>query len=463
MGRKFPKTGDAVVLGAGVSGLAAARLLLRRGWRATLLDEGSEPRLGSAGTPEAERAKTVAALREEGVSVSFGATALPAGKPALVVLSPGIPPSSRLRRAADSCGALQWSELELGWRRLECPMIAVTGSKGKSSLVKLIADTLALAGKRVAIGGNYGTPLSSVALESAALDWVVVECSSFQLEAVEMFRPDIGIVLNLSPDHLDRHGTMAAYLGTKLRLLARQRGSDVALLPAADDDDWELAATYAKVGGGRPHKSFGLSADADWRYEAGKVSAGGEWGQSLDIANSAFDNPVLGPAAAAGVAALTYAGVDAEVIQRGFAEFTPLPHRMQLVVEIDGVRYVNDSKATSFAALLAALSMTVGRVRLIAGGRLKGSDLPTGKELVTRGVIKAYLIGESAGALASEWASHLEIQACGTMEEAVASARREARPGDTVLLSPGAASYDQFTSFEERGQRFVDCVTRQKV
>jgi UDP-N-acetylmuramoylalanine--D-glutamate ligase len=346
-------------------------------------------------------------------------------------------------------------------------MIAVTGSKGKSSLVKVIADTLTLAGLRAAPGGNFGTAVCTLADERPDLDWAVIECSSFQLETVDAFRPRVGIVLNLSPDHLDRHGDMATYRDTKLRMLARQASGDTALLPAGADP-WGLREAHAKGAPRTPNAQcpapqaelFGTEPDAAWRYEPGAVVRNAPDGCRIDIAGSPFDNPILGRAAAAGVAALWHAGVAHAVISQGFKTYEPLAHRMQPVAEIDGVRYVNDSKATSLTALKAAVRMLPGRKRLIAGGRLKEKISADAKELLTAGVRKAYLIGECASAMAAAWSPELDVQICGTLEAAVECAGREAEPGETVLLSPGTASFDQFRDFQDRGNAFMALVQR---
>lgn len=442
----LPKQGHAWILGAGISGEAAARLLLGRGWRVTVIDSAAEEKIGAA----ADR------LRSAGATVLCGCARLPDVPADCAVVSPGMPADAPLRAEAACRAVPVFSELEVGARFVPCPMIAVTGSKGKSSLVKVIADTLGLAGLRAEPGGNFGTALSTLA-DGRPLDWAVVECSSFQLETVDAFRPRIGILLNLSPDHLDRHGTMERYRDTKLRMLARQEASDVALLPSGPDP-WGLRDAAGGVGLAR-RELFGVEGEATWRYEPGHVVRRMEGSDAwVDIAGSPFDNPVLGRAAAAGVAALWHAGLDDGAISRGFKTYQPLAHRMQPVAEIGGVRYVDDSKATSLTAQLAAVRMLAGPKRLIAGGRLKEKSVDTAKELLTAGVRKAYLIGECARELEAAWSPHLAVQVCGTLEAAVACAGREAEPGDTVLLSPGTASYDQFRDFQDRGNAFAALV-----
>lgn len=436
------------VLGAGISGEAAALLLAHRGWAVTVLDGAPADKLADAATR----------LRPAGIVLVPETGILPPGAPGVAVVSPGLPSGAPLRVAAAQRGISLISELELGARHLRCPMVAVTGSKGKSSLVKVIADTLRLAGRKALPGGNYGTALSALADTESGLDWAVVECSSFQLEDVVDFRPRLAVFLNLSPDHLDRHGTMDAYRDIKLRLFERQDGDDVALLPSTQADGGIKATFAAKYR--RPFETFGMEANAVWQYAPGAILRRTGTPVRIDLRGSPFDNEVLGPAAAAGVAVLWHAGVAPEAISEGFRTYVPLDHRMQPVATVNGVRYVNDSKATSLTALRAAVRMVSGPVRLIAGGRLKEEMTLTAKELLTAGVEKAYLIGECAGEMAAVWSPELAVEVCGTLGVAVEHAARDAGPGDTVLLSPGTASFDQFRNFQERGTVFANLAHR---
>ena len=435
------------ILGAGTSGAAAARLLAARGCAVRVFDE-------------AEGGRAADALEAEGIPVARRAMSLPApdsGAPApLVVASPGLGPESPLRRSAVALGLDVRSELDAALPYLRCRAIAaVTGSKGKSSLVKLLADALSLGGRPAVPCGNYGTALAEVAMREPPPDVAVVECSSFQLETTRDLRPDVGVFLNLSPDHLARHGGMDGYRDAKLRLFQRQTPAETALLPASESGQ-RLLARYRELGLRGRVETFGIEPEADWRWEPGSVR--GPRGARLAIAGSYFDNAVLGPAAAAGAAALAALGLAPDVAAAALRGFEPLPHRMQLVRTLGGVRYVNDSKATSLTALRAGVQMAGGPVRLIAGGRLKEKELGDGKFLLANGVRMVYLIGESAGILSSAWCDGVPTTICGTLERAVAQAAAEARDGETVLLSPGTASFDQFHSFEERGDRFAELV-----
>ncbi len=379
---------NALVLGNGRSGQAAAALLRREGAAVTVLD---------------------------------GADAWPAfGAWDLCVTSPGVPIGHPWQRAARAAGVHVVSELQLGaerWRARGGRMLAVTGSKGKSSVVKLVADALRLAGTPAVPCGNYGTPLCEVVCGGAdpRRAWAVVEVSSFQLETTDL-PPDAfaaAALLNLQEDHLDRHGSAAVYHALKRRL---------------------LAMTPLPVDG-----SGAAPAPADARLLAG----------------SYFDNPVLRPNGLCAVALLRAAGLDDARIAAGFAAFTPLPHRMQVVLERAGVTWVDDSKATSLAALAAGVAMCPGPVRLVAGGLPKGDDPKSVIPRLRSGVKKVYLIGRCAQQFSDAWQSAVPCELCGTLGRAVEAARRDARPGETVLLSPGTASFDQFKSYGVRGDTFA--------
>ena len=427
------------ILGAGTSGTAAARLLAAHGIPIRILDDD----------PARADSATQRVLAEFPDVVE----APPDVSPAFAVVSPGLAPDAPLRANAAARGIPLVSELDAALPYLHCDFFAVTGSKGKSSLVKLLADALTLGGLRAVPCGNYGTALAEVALQAPPAEVAVVECSSFQLETTHSLHPSIAIFLNLSPDHLVRHGGMNGYRDAKLRIFQRQTSDDIALLPSSATGQM-LQARYREFGLRGRVATFGIEPDADWLWTPGSIN--GPSGVRLDIAGSYFDNPILGPAAAAGAAALLLHGLPADTAARAFRDFVPLPHRMQLVRTLRGVRYIDDSKATSLSALLAGVSMAGGPVRLVAGGRLKENMLEIGKELVTGGVKKAYLIGECAEKMASAWSPFLPVEVCGTMEAAVAKAAAESREGETVLLSPGTASFDQFSSFEERGNRFAE-------
>lgn len=433
----------ALVLGAGLSGEAAALLLLARGGRVTVVDGGREAPLSAA----------AARIRSAGGSVAFEVGELPADAFDVCVVSPAFAMNHPWLEACRARGLPLISELELGFCYWPGQVLAVTGSKGKSSLVKFCADTLEKAGVPASPAGNYGIPLCRLALERTDLAWAVTEVSSFQMEHTLTFKPDIAVLLNVQADHFDRHADMAEYKGLKLKMFANMDGRGCALLPAGLDDEGLLPR-------GVPCLRFGAGAGCDWTYAAHAVN--GRYGGrpvAVALAGTWFDNEILGLAAAAASAALVHAGLSAARIEEGFASFEPLAHRVQRVgVSKGGVTFVDDSKATSLAATAAALSMVAKPVRLIAGGLLKESDLESIKELLTQTTKKVYLIGHCSGQMYQAWTSAVPCEECGTLERAVDAAVRDASAGETVLLSPGTASFDQFTSYRERGERFTSRV-----
>jgi len=327
--------------------------------------------------------------------------------------------------------------------------VSVTGSNGKSTMVKLCGDILRLAGVRVELAGNYGPPLSSVVGRSTELDWVVVEASSFQLECVERYRPRVSVLMNLYPNHLDRHRTLAAYRRAKMRQFARLRPGDWAVL-----HERQFAVFRRSLADARNASwvRFGAGARADFRFDNGDVVCGGS--DRVSVRGTYFDNPVLGQAAAAAAAVAVACGVSSTFVEQAAKAFAPLPHRARLIAEGRGVRFIDDSKGTTLAALAAAVRMTEGPVRLIAGGRLKEYRLDGVKKLLASRVKAIYLIGESAARMAQAWGRDAVCRECGTLHEAVHRAWKESHAGEAILLSPGCASFDQFRGFEDRGNQF---------
>ena len=417
-----------LILGAGVSGKAAENLLRAEG-AAVFVAPATEG--GAVVERFAGEASTSA-----GSGPSAGASSL------TVVASPGIPPGDPEIVRAKELGMRVIGEMQLGVSRFKGRVIAITGSKGKSSLVKLVADTLCLAGVRAVPCGNYGLAMCGVAAMNPQPDVAVLECSSFQLEYGPMSpAPDAALLLNIMPDHLDRHGTMENYRAAKMNIFGNMRDDALRLMPE------DLTA---------PQMSTFLAPEDFTAPQAPTVPTpvGTPVGAPV---GSYFDNEILRPAAVAAVKILHWFGLSDAQISAGFAAFEPLPHRMEKVAEHAGVLFVNDSKATSLAAMLAAVRMSAKPVFLIAGGRLKEKDLPDGKILLESGVKKAYIVGECAGLMSDVWRSDLPTEVCGVMKRAVSSAFGDALAagGGTVLLSPGTASFDQYTNYEKRGEDFA--------
>lgn len=490
----------ALVLGLGVSGEAAARLLLGEGTCVTAVDYCDNTDLRN----RSEK------LEKEGAVVILGSDELPDGNFEVCIISPGVPSHSAWARTIKTRRIEILSELELGASRCECPMLAVTGSNGKSTLSKVCGEAMALAGQRVVLAGNYGLPLCAVAGRSAELDWIVLEVSSFQLERVRSFRPRVGVLLNVQPNHLDRHGDMETYMKIKARLFRRMRNAECpdslersgrsaetgakkrpeirqrrTIAPGARQGpnlprrrrglapqmrglkseirngekgdvgivlDKDLEAVKRLSRGRNRWVTFGLSEQADYRYVDGWIC------RSISVKGTIFENEVMGLTAAAAVAAIGACGFDPRAVESAIESFEPLPHRMQEILRIGGVRFVDDSKATNIAALQAALKMTQGSVRLIAGGLLKEKDLKPPKELLAQKVRKAYLIGKASEEMEVAWRDVVQCSLCVHLEKAVEAAWQEAEAGETILLSPGGASFDQFRNFEDRGEQFVRIV-----
>lgn len=437
---------SAIIIGLGASGEAAARCLLSEGARVEACDRADN---------ETTRA-AAARLKKLGAAATLGRDALPPGRFDVCVLSPGVPPGAGAAREASARGIPAISELEMGWQRRSGRVLAVTGSNGKTTFANLCAAALSAAGFKAALCGNSSAPMTEAAATAGRCEWMVVEASSFQLERVEEFAPDIGVILNLHPNHLDRHGTMDAYMAAKARMFRRMREGQTAV---AREEILESVRGLAACGA--KWLSFGPSTNADFRWQPGRLSAakaGGGGRGEIEISGSYFDNEILGPAAAAAFAALSACGLDPAAIGKSLMAFRGLPHRMRPERVVGGVRFTDDSKATNIAALCAGLRMSDTPVRLIAGGLPKESDFSPAIPLL-RGKAKAvYLIGKAAPMMAEQWREAAACVECGDLESAVSIAWRDARPGETVLLSPGCASYDQFRNFEERGVRFVEIV-----
>ena len=287
--------------------------------------------------------------------------------PDVAIISPGFSLKHPWIKDLIERGVPLLSELELGWSRRHCPVIAVTGSNGKSTVVKWITEALAQAGQTAVPCGNYGFPVCAAVMLADVPNWLVIEVSSFQLETVREFRPDIGLLLNVLSNHLDRHGNMDVYRDLKLRLFENMTEVDTAILPP------DLAYRLKN----KDASTFGAESDAEFLYQNGRVGM-------IDLRGTRFANEILGAAGAAVAAVCAACGIPSAAVEASARVFEPLPHRSALVAEIDGVKYVDDSKATNIAAMCAAVKMCAGNVHLIAGGRPKESDFSLAKDLLAR-------------------------------------------------------------------------------
>lgn len=432
-----PAPGHALVVGLGASGVAAARLLAREGWRVTVNDRAGADALGERLGQLPEGCRCV--LGDHPLALLEGLS--------LVVASPGVPWDLPLLAAARERGIEVVAEVELACRFLTAPLVGITGSNGKTTTTALTGAILEAAGWRAAVGGNIGTPAAELAVGG---DWdaVVLELSSFQLEGCAALRPRVGVLLNLSPDHLDRHPTMAAYLAAKVRLFARQRPDEWAVLNRDDAPLRGLATPSRQV-------FFSLSdRTAEAHLAGGRLVLDGAPLLPRDELPLLGDHNVANALAAALAAARL--GVPREAIAGALATFTGLPHRHQQVAAARGVRFVDDSKGTNIGATAAGLAgYPPGSIHLILGGLGKGQDFRALAPAVTGRVARAYLIGAAAEEIAAGLAGVVPCEACGTLAVAVERAFALARPGDTVLLSPACASFDQFANYADRGEQFA--------
>ena len=394
-----------LVLGLGVTGEAAALALAARGVEVVVSDRSPDADPGRlAGTGVEMR------LGTEDESVLSGVE--------LVVKSPGVPARSPVAAAASARGIPVWSEIELGWRLLPGnPVLGVTGTKGKTTTVRLLGAMFAAAGVDAVLAGNEHTPLSEVALTVEPGAWVVCELSSFQLEDVETLACDIAVLLNLEPDHLDRHGTFEAYRDAKLRIFERAR---VKIVPHGLGLD-------------------GIEFGADDPLPAEPRMPGAHNREN----------------AAAATAAARAAGLPDDAIAEALRTFAGVPHRLELVRELRGVQYVNDSKATNTAAARRGVAAYDEPLHLILGGSLKGEDFGAFAQELPANVRSIHLIGAASDELAAALdAAGRAYARDGDLATAIAHATADAQVGDVVLLSPATASFDQFRNFDERGDTF---------
>ena len=410
--------GPYLVVGLARSGVAAARVLRERGERVIGVDEGAP-----SGLEELEQAGVELHIGEDGVALVERAQT--------VIKSPGVPRQAPVIARVLQSERTVLGELELGWRLLENEVIAVTGTNGKTTTVEWIAHIHRTAGLPVAVAGNVGAALSGLVGKIAGDVTVVCEVSSFQLEDADGFAPEAGVLLNISPDHLDRHGTMQAYTAAKLRLFEHQTEDDIAVLPA----DLDIAIP-------------GRARQVRWDVtgaEAWKIGLRGR--HNLQNAMAA-------------AAVCLARGIDENAVREGLHTFTGVRHRLEEVARKEGVVYVNDSKATNLASTLVALdAFPAGVVHLIVGGQGKGQEFSALGVAVKRSCKAVYAIGADGPSIGAALAgAGVPVRECGDLEHAVIAAEQAAKRGEVVLLSPACASYDQFEDYEARGEKYRELV-----
>lgn len=439
-----------LVVGLGKSGIAAALYLRRLGARVTVSDSRSGEAL----------AKEIPALLEAGVMVETGGHGLLTfRRQDLIVISPGVPLSTPEVQQAIAFGIPLIGELELASQGLQGRVIAITGSNGKTTTTSLVGHILQHAGFETRVGGNIGLPVVELVEGSMEKTWSVLEVSSFQLETIDTFAPRIAAVLNLTPDHLDRHGSFENYAAAKARISENQTESDFLVLNAEDKPTQMVAAkTKAQIFWFSALRRIkqGAFVHADGVYFLAKE------GGTPEPVMPVIEIPLRGAHnvenVLAAVAMARLAGVLAEQVRAAVASFQAVEHRLQFVAQVRGVDYYNDSKATNVDAAAKALASFPGGVRIILGGKDKGSDYTELLPLLRERAVAVYLIGTAAEIIEQQLAGQVKLERAGTLANAVGMAAAAAQSGETVLLAPACSSFDQFENYGHRGRMFVELV-----
>ncbi len=442
-----------VVVGLGTSGLAAARLLLDKGAEITALDEADSPALRGR----------AAALRTAGARVELEATSLPEQPFDLAVLSPGVPLSSRLAGELVARKIPALGELELGFQQAVCLNVAITGTNGKTTTTELVHRVLTHCQRKTVAAGNIGLPLCAVVNESRNLDVLTLEVSSFQLETIQFFRPAVAILMNITPDHLDRYPTFQDYVRTKAQIFRNQQPFDWAVVQT------EALARMQSLGLKIPSKVITFSAanrDADLYLDRGLLISRlpGWTGLLLDTDECLLRGPHNAENLMAALAAGRILRLPLNEMVEALKSYKPAAHRCELVAEIRGVSFVNDSKATNVDAVAKALMAVRGaggaqpNVLLIAGGKDKGFEYHDIGPLLARRVKRAFLLGETREKIRAAWTLFTPCTLVDTLPEAVIQASETAKPGDVVLLSPACSSFDLFQNYQHRGEVFRQAV-----
>lgn len=429
------------MLGLGISGKAAAELLLEEGAEVVALDH-----------KWSEALETLAAnLKVHGAQVELGMKSQAVCRFDLGVISPGIRPDSPMVEQVRQTGATMIGEMELAYRFCECPIVAVTGTNGKSTTTELIAAVLTAGGKKTIACGNLGKALSSVVNVTGELDAVTVEVSSFQLETIAEFRPRVAVYLNFAPDHLDSYKSVEEYWEAKARLFLNQTPDDYAVV--------NTGCRYPTLKA-KQITFNAMGEDADYTFRDGVLMHGDEILLRQDQTQLRGPHNAENQLAAFAVGDLY--GIPRQCIVEALCEYQPLPHRCEHVRVLEGVTYINDSKATNIDAMEKALLAQSQPVVLIAGGKDKGFDFSSVGDLVKKKVSHALLLGEMQSKIFQAWEQQTTCHRVASLAEAVVLSHKLATPGDVVLFSPGCSSYDMFKNFEERGDVFKTLVKELK-
>jgi UDP-N-acetylmuramoylalanine--D-glutamate ligase len=437
-----------LVVGLGKSGVAAALFLKARGARVTVSDTKTEDEL---------RAE-IPVLLDHGIAVETGGHGERTFRGQdLIVVSPGVPVDAPPLVQARALGETVIGEVELAAQFLPAPIVAITGSNGKTTTTTLTGEILAGAGFQTLVGGNIGTPAISLAERALTVSFVVLEVSSFQLETIKAFRPRVAVILNITPDHLDRHRTFQTYIEAKARIFENQQDDDFAVLNADDP-------TTAGLGGRTRAQVFWFTRKKEMEKGAcvrdGRILFRDANGQREIMLASEI--PLQGAHnvenALAAICVGSLLGCEAKQIRRTVQQFKAVEHRLEYVATIQGVEYYNDSKATNVDATIKALESFPANIHLILGGKDKGSDYTLLNALLRTRVKRVYTIGAAAAKIESHIKGAAEVVHAETLENAVRRAAAIAKEGDIVLLAPACASFDQFQSYEHRGRVFKEAV-----
>ncbi len=446
-----------LVVGLGKSGVASALFLKAHGARVTVSDTKSGDELRNE----------IPALLDHGITVETGGHGERTFRGQdLIVVSPGVAVDAPLLNQARSLGEPVIGEIELAAQFLPGPIVAITGSNGKTTTTTLAGEILAAGGLPTLVGGNIGTPAISLAEQARPETVIVLEVSSFQLETIQTFRPKIAVVLNVTPDHLDRHRTLDAYVNAKVRIFENQRGDDFAVLNEDDPTCVAMAArTRAQVFWFSRQKEVKQGA---WVREGKILFRDGTREQRTPPRDIMLvsEIPLKGAHNLENVLAAVCAGAlmgcAPEKIRQAVQEFKAVEHRLEFVATIRGVDYYNDSKATNVDATIKALESFPANIHLILGGKDKGSDYSVLNDLLQQRVKRVYTIGAAAAKIESQIVSSkgggVEVVHAETLENALRKANAVAQAGDVVLLAPACASFDQFKNYEQRGQVFKEIV-----
>jgi UDP-N-acetylmuramoylalanine--D-glutamate ligase len=437
-----------LVVGLGRSGVAAALFLQDHGARVAVSDTKSEAQLQ----------KEVSALLERGISLETGQHSERTFRDQdLIVVSPGVPSDQPQLQHARALGIPVIGEVELACRFLQGKIIAITGSNGKTTTTTLVGEILSQSGKKTLVGGNIGTPVISLAEKSSPEHLVVLEISSFQLETIEQFRPWIAAILNITPDHLDRHRTFQAYIDAKARIFENQEPGDFAILNA---DDPTCAPLKDKSKGSvywfsrkQPVENGTYVRDEQILFRSSGRDVPVLPVEEIQLKGAHNLENIL-----AAVCVSMIAGCEPQQVRKAIANFGGVEHRLEPVATINGVAYYNDSKATNVDATIKALESFSGKIHIILGGKDKGSDYTVLVPLLRERAKGAYLIGAAAEKIASQIQGATRIVHSGTLDRAVRQASEAAASGDIVLLAPACASFDQFENYEQRGRIFKELV-----